>query len=359
MVDWMYGLDSRKLLMIVIFIFLSVPLKARVKGPCSNCHTMHNYQNGEVIDIQGPRNYLLKSSCAGCHTNPNGSETIIAIGGTVIPIVNTSLEPTRSLAGGNFYWVRVGGDRKGHNCLSVPGVGEDQTLLQAPGKPSSASGPSCSGCHDRISGCKSCHDPKHHADDSSTVVGESGGWYRFLNSPEHGSSSTGVIGIEDSDWEYTVSSTDHNEYNGCNNVYGYDDNSISNYCAGCHQGFHGLSNTDTDGSIIYDNVSPWFRHPTHLAIPNDPGKEYYYYNNPGGSGPGPYNPLVPVARDPNQLSTMTGPSSTVTPGSDQVMCLSCHRAHASPYDHLLRWDYNGWPQNGDDNGCTVCHTAKN
>ena len=346
-------------LIVAIAFFVCGVSYARVRGPCSNCHTMHNYQNGELVSPSGPRSYLLKDSCAGCHTNPNGGETIVTIGVTRIPIVNNGVEPLQSLAGGNFYWVKVGGDRKGHNCLSIPGISSDQTLTQAPGKPSSASGPSCANCHDQISGCESCHDPKHHADDSGPVVGESGGWYRYLNSSEHGSSTTGVKGIEDDDWEYTVSATDHNEYNGCDNPYGNEDNSMSNYCAGCHQQFHGLSYTDTDGNVIYDGQSPWFRHPTHLPLPNDPSKEYYYYNNPGGTGPGSYNPLVPVARDPTALSSMTGPSATVTPGSDQVMCLSCHRAHASPYDHLLRWDYKGWPQNGQSNGCLVCHTAKN
>jgi len=344
---------------IFLSLFISFCVKAKVSGPCANCHTMHNYQGGELVSANGTRPFLLKDSCAGCHTNSSGSEVIVTMGEvTKVPIVNTASEPLTSLAGGNFYWVREQGDRKGHNCLSIPGISEDQTLTEAPGKPTSASGTSCAGCHDRISGCESCHSPHHHADDSAPVVGEEGGWYRFLNSSYHGTNSTGVKGIEDDDWEYTVSSSDHNEYNGCNNPYGNEDNSMSNYCAGCHQQFHGINYTDTDGNVVYDNQSPWFRHPTHLALPDDPDKEYYYYNNPGGSGPGSYNPLVPVARDPDELSTMTGPSSVVTPGKDQVMCLSCHRAHASPYDHLLRWDYDGWPGNGEANGCSVCHTAK-
>jgi len=57
------------------------------------------------------------------------------------------------------------------------------------------------------------------------------------------------------------------------------------------------------------------------------------------------------------------PSDTVTPGSDCVMCLSCHRPHGSPYPDMLRWDYTEQIAGGggltDDRGCFYCHTKKN
>ncbi|HIC92409.1 MAG TPA: hypothetical protein EYP21_10200 [Syntrophaceae bacterium] len=56
-----------------------------------------------------------------------------------------------------------------------------------------------------------------------------------------------------------------------------------------------------------------------------------------------------------------GPSQTVTPGTDQVMCLSCHRAHGSPYADMLRWNYSHMIA-GDttkSGGCFTCHTQKN
>ncbi len=366
----------------VVFLWVWVSLvgvgQARVSGVCSNCHTMHNSQNGQAIKTSGPNPYLLdpgsnfSDPCVGCHSNTT-AETIVTVGSTRIPIVVNLQEPTYPsdgsptgvLAGGNFYWLITNGDVYGHNVLAIDGggvsVSQDANLSQAPGMPDSASGGSCAGCHRQVSRCESCHKPAHHADDSGPVVGESGGWYRFLNSSEHGSSATGVIGIEDSDWEQTVSATDHNEYNGTNNIYGNDDNSMSNYCAGCHYKFHGVNYVDTDGNVLADNHSPWFRHPNHIALPNDPNKEYYYYNNPGGTGPGDYNPIAPVARDPNTLSGMTGPTNIVTPGSDQVMCLSCHRPHGSPYPDMLRWDYLNACIAGTSNancGCFVCHTTK-
>ena len=35
----------------------------------------------------------------------------------------------------------------------------------------------------------------------------------------------------------------------------------------------------------------------------------------------------------------------------EVFCLSCHRAHASPYNDAMRWNHAQKPQ-----GCLECHT---
>ncbi len=337
---------------------------ARVSGPCANCHTMHNSQNGSVVDADGTNKYLLNMGsdpCIACHTGTNqggGSSN-----GTT-PYVFSETPPNYgvdTLAGGNFYWVTKD-DSKGHNCLNITGMSIDDNLTTAPGGP--VSGGSCAECHDRITDCESCHTARHHADDTqSYVVGASGGFYRFLNSSAHGNNSTGVKGIEDDDWEYTVSASDHNEYAGSVDLVNSDvdllsdDYSMSAYCAGCHDNFHGTSHTNNDTS----GGSPWLLHPTGYALSDTAaGKEYHNYNNGNG-----YSPLAPIARDQDRLITMTGPSSTVyvTVGlgdGDQVMCLSCHRAHGSPYADMLRWDYNACDA-GSANatcGCFVCHTSK-
>jgi predicted CXXCH cytochrome family protein len=74
-----------------------------------------------------------------------------------------------------------------------------------------------------------------------------------------------------------------------------------------------------------------------------------------------YDPEVPVARpDAAVLSGYAGPSSQVTPGTDKVMCLSCHRAHGSPYKDMLRWDYGTMNVgSGLTGGCFKCHSTKN
>jgi len=93
---------------------------AAVTGPCSNCHTMHNSQNGSPLvrvgtvvgwggsgltggDLsQEPMSHLLVTGCVGCHTSTT-SDTIVNYGGSSIPIVYNTVPPVDSLAGGNFY----------------------------------------------------------------------------------------------------------------------------------------------------------------------------------------------------------------------------------------------------------------
>ncbi len=76
-----------------------------------------------------------------------------------------------------------------------------------------------------------------------------------------------------------------------------------------------------------------------------------------------YDPDVPVARkDANVLIGYPGPSGVVTPGEDKVMCLSCHRAYASPHKDVLRWDYDtmekGTTGSAAGTGCFKCHSEK-
>lgn len=53
------------------------------------------------------------------------------------------------------------------------------------------------------------------------------------------------------------------------------------------------------------------------------------------------------------------PKAVVDLGVDKVMCLSCHRAHGSPYPDMLRFDYNMEAGGGTStDGCFKCHTNK-
>jgi predicted CXXCH cytochrome family protein len=65
---------------------------------------------------------------------------------------------------------------------------------------------------------------------------------------------------------------------------------------------------------------------------------------------------APVAR-PN-LSQLPANPNMVRPGTDVIMCLSCHRAHGSPYYKMMRWDYTSTNLLDVLSGCIVCHTSK-
>jgi len=357
------------LIFIISLLFGNNFIYAKVTGPCVNCHTMHNSQNGVEVIAGGPYGILLVNNCIGCHTGTN-------TGTNTTPYVYSTSEPvfgTNTLAGGNFYWVTTD-DTKGHNVFID---NDDNNLSAAPGDQGLAYC-STNSCHANLNrpvsnsgfsnldgrqGCTKCHMvttngyPKgyHHANDGTGtkfVNSASQGWYRFLAGHIAGGGK-GVIGIEHEKWNYGATASSHNEYSGYvyYGSFGFDAQdypqryTTTAYCTGCHGLFH-------IDQRIGDEVAgnPWSRHPSDAIIPNT--GEYASISTT-------YNPMVPVARDVNTFNWAGGPSSTVTPGSDMVMCLSCHVAHGSPYPDLLRWDYSTMiAGGGSSGGCFTCHTQK-
>ncbi len=344
------------------------PVFAHVLGACADCHTMHNSQEGEAVWSGTPRKgdggqYLVKQKCIGCHSSTDSSPTK-QLGPNTVPIVYNTVEPSAMTAGGNFFYVQDRGDGYGHNVITP-----DAHLAQAPKADMSVGTCGFGGCHASLArirlgaggywvfnplegnGCIGCHVARHHAPDPAPgqPTTEENGYYRFLGKPSwvwdipHHSSRPGVQGIEDPDWELTVSATDHNEYRDANKpgapfAPGYTNpRGISDFCNGCHQGYHSYVCYNTNHSS-----SGWLRHPAGDS--NIPASgEFLDYTL--------YDPLVPVSRQ-----TLSGVSGAVTPGSDRVMCLSCHRAHGSPYPDMLRWDYSNL---AEGTGCLKCHTSKN
>jgi len=364
--------------LLFILIFFPISLQAKVSGVCSNCHTMHNSQDGSAVargdtpwggtggSIEA-RSRLLVASCLGCHSS-TGTEAVQDFpDGLKVPIVfNTSGYPTPALAGGNFYYVSPGSadydSARGHNIFS-----DDVNLDAAPGDATGCT--TNNSCHANLDrpftgiidpkqyftgkySCEGCHFyPKHHADDHGHLQGgkvttAAQGWYRFL-SGHMTADGHGVEGYEDGDWQYTSAADDHNEYlgNQVNTSGGGLFNlghTTTGFCTGCHYNFHDQNGVN----------SPFTRHPADVVIENT--GEYSNAFGAGGSGKGTYDPLIPVGRP----VLPDAPDNQVNVGTDMVMCLSCHRAHGSENFKMLRWDYRGWPANGGTNYCAMCHTSK-
>jgi hypothetical protein len=251
------------------------------------------------------------------------------------PIVYNTDTINNPLAGGNFNYIRAD-DSKGHNVAGIKA--QDVTLgLIPPGGSALTFQLTCAGefgCHgDRSSGKGEITGMylTHHTDDTAGITGSSVGLsYRFLN---------GILGKEDPDWEQDNINTSHNEYKGSTSSA---TDTISYLCAQCHGNFHPWEGGPSEVGV----ATPWFRHPTDIAL-NSTG-EYASYTT--------YSLVAPLARPDtdNVLDT-----TEVTPGTDIVMCLSCHRAHASPYYKSLRWDYKSSTLSTALSGCNVCHTSKN
>lgn len=365
-----------------LVVLLFSPAMATVSGSCVSCHTMHNSQDNSGMEKfplteTGPFAQLLRGSCVGCHAQNTGDN--IDTDGMIPQIHHTAIN---DLAGGNLDACYNGGtadDAKGHNIDGIIDT-EDVALTEPPGYDAGYD-PSTVGYNTSYrltcAGSNGCHGDReedraqpqfpntaagssaasfaaingaHHPDDSmlkfgsideSTQGQDNATSYRFLY---------GIKGGEHFDWQNTEGVINHNEYKGAVYLQRATNlrETISELCAQCHGLFH-----SSDG--IGDPASVWFRHPTDIILPNS--GEYAHYN-PNNSNL--YSVEAPVGR----VTIPNAVSSTVNPGTEDaiVLCISCHRAHGSDYDDILRWDYDnmnaGAGAGYEGTGCFTCHTEK-
>lgn len=337
-------------LVLLFLVCLSPAAHATVKGRCEDCHAMHSAEPSPALTVGG---------CLDCHgIDPDGTSNIIFVGQSRVPQVLHHMEDG-DLAAGNFYYVSdnyAPDYAKGHNLLGISQQ-ESPPMDVPPGFINSAMIPgglgpqrwlerkelTCAGtwgCH----GNRTIEDPyesiygAHHEDDSvidGSTVGKS---YRFLY---------GIKGTEHDDWEYLATPFSHNGYRGDRSHKTMD--TISYLCGECHGRFH--PNPFLGGPEV-GNTEVWHRHPSDVAFSEVhtgyAGSEYESYII--------YSIEAPVAYE-----EPTGGESDVD-GNSIIMCLSCHRAHASPYQDILRWDDTGMVA-GDlpgkrNGGCFTCHVKK-
>ena len=345
------------ILPIIFSLALCIQVNAEVTGNCVNCHTMHNSQGDSDMatygGTSGENSCLTRGDCIGCHAyNTSGTLNVV----NLIPqIWHNGAE---DLAAGNFKYISTdtdANDNKGHNVFAIDQEG-DASMFPSPGDQHDTGITQTGDTALTCAGKYGCHgDPDvadettsmkgaHHADDS-TIDGLSPGTsYRFLK---------GVLGLENpaTAWQ-NVNKDDHNEYKGAANQGTSSraspaNGTISGFCAECHGFYHGSLGTETGGA-----ASPWLRHPTDFVLPSIISKEYQYYNGgAGGTAAADYSMLAPLARP--DLATITS-TSEINPGTDIIMCLSCHGAHATKYYKLMRWD-----NQNNMSGCVICHTSKN
>jgi hypothetical protein len=182
--------------------------------------------------------------------------------------------------------------------------------------------------------------------------------YRFLQLKEGVATPVAIPGKGSPTWEYNggfgPDQDDHNVYS--EGTESHDDAGISRYCATCHTEFHGTNTQDVALS--------WIRHPTEELIPDTWA---YNITNSYSQHPVAFTDADILANsiEPDTAYGWGGGEVDVM-GKARVMCLSCHHAHGSAYDDLLRFPYE--PDNDAgivqqagttmDYGCLGCHSAQ-
>lgn len=344
-------------------------------GPCEGCHTMHNSAGGGPVNGKPiARAYLLReqdpsSTCLYCHQHAGDSGPTKYHISTPINELLQGMPPKQLSPGGDFGWLNKTyswlvsaavpttyysqGERHGHNIVASDFLYDaDSTYTVAPGGSYPAGSLACT----------SCHDPhgkyRRNADASITDTGKPiAGSGSFASSPDPDSiKSVGVyrlLGgrnyqpkslagnyafVNDPPAAVAPDAANRSEATTQTRVaYGA---GMSEWCKNCHPTMH---------TAAYPGATN-LRHPAGAtaklgAVKADNYNKYINTGDLSGASTASYLSLVPVeegttdyvalkAHAKTDDSWLVGPDNTTS----EVMCLSCHRAHASGWDSITRWN---------------------
>ena len=316
---------SALLLLIFVGAVVSVSAQTVHKSAagldCSGCHIMHG-TDGAGTTV-GPYDTLLSEAsienlCLSCH-DTNGSR--YSSYSSVVPaVMNASGLP----AAGDFAALVAGDASATANAGNGHNLGAVSLSLTPAGSPAAVTGFTCTSCHDA------------HGVETST--GTVSAYRNLLGIPKGSGSSTSII-VEASSTNLLTGDV----FELAGNRYGESGPSgglsgFSGWCASCHDGFYGDSNTGS--------ASPFRRHPTSNGTT--------VYNVTAA-----YLAVSPAtARYPAEDTTASSTANIGPYGNDandSIFCLSCHNAHASPNSDALRWNYAQQAQTSPDSACQQCH----
>jgi predicted CXXCH cytochrome family protein len=327
---------------------------------CGGCHSMHAPQDTATGFLLIRTDF--SSTCLDCHAHEDTAPSSYHV--MTYPVPAVGLPPVEMTPGGDFGWLlkpysfvvrgtttNESGMSHGHNVVAADfGITPDNELTQAPGGTFLSTNLACT----------SCHDPhgKYRRDSTGTVSrtgapiigsgsynnsadpaqGQAVGVYRLLAGLNY-SQNNGNLSIPYPGVPVAVAPSTYNRTEAATQTrvaYGVSATSGGKttwglWCGGCHPNFHSTGN---------------YVHPIDQGLGTNVAGIYNTYIKSGdltGTSTSSYLSLVPFMENTSDIATLKGhavnddsqlggPIST-----DQVSCLSCHRAHASGFPNMLRW----------------------
>ena len=328
---------------------------------CTGCHSMHSPGSAPLL-TKGD----FSSTCLNCHEHAGDTGPSSYHISTAPADMPNGVPPKQRGAGGDFGWVKKTygyvlrgtaatdfGYTHGHNIVATDfGYVKDPVNLIAPGGSMPSDTLSCVNCHNP-------HDKARRLNDGTVVIpnknqgqtyapimgsgsyglippaGLAAGMYRILNGSDSLAFSNtyfnGVpAAVTPATYNRTEAVTQTRTAYGFSTAGGY--TSWGQWCATCHPDMH------TNNGYV---------HPVEQSLGATIAGNYNAYLKTGdltGNSTNQYSSLVPYAENTSDVATlalhaknddtyMTGPTA-----ADRVMCLSCHRAHASAWEFGLRWN---------------------
>ena len=300
---------------------------------CDGCHSMHQSADNPISGTANAS--LLKgtdasSTCLNCHAGSGGYHI-------------NSTDGSNVSEGGDFYWVSnpydvdvrgttytYGGDNAGHNIVAQDfSMAADATNTAAPGGTYSASLLGCTSCHDAhgqvANGTKGGSAPISVSGSYGDTVptGTIAGNYRLLGDGMYEAGDHTGDGFAFAyDAPVAISANSYSSNYGYTSRYG---SGMSGWCGNCHG----------------DYLTNGTKHPVDYAM-DGYITNYNSYVATGdftGSQATAYDDLVPFESGATDNSTMDALSTAGPVTGAKVMCLSCHRSHASGNNNMGRWDF--------------------
>ncbi len=348
---------ARPALVACIIIFAGTGTRAFHSGgtgECTACHSMHsaNASGSHLLRQSDPSSVCLRCHMDATASGPAGYR--IATPDAQMPPGTAPLQRT---PGGDFGWLKKdytytilgattheSGSTHGHNIVAADfGFVADTENLTAPGGTFAASQFGCTSCHDPHGRYRRLADGTIAANGAPILAsgsydtspapapGRAVGVYRLLAGAGYTKDSATFTGVP-----AAVAPENYNRSEALAQTrvaYGHGTggghDSWSRWCATCHP--QSLSTG----------------HSADVALDATVRSNYASYVKSGdlsGAAATSYLSLVPFVEktsDYGSLAAHARSDDSVLAGpqnGDLVSCLTCHRAHASGWEHMMRWN---------------------
>ncbi|MBI5576040.1 MAG: cytochrome C [Deltaproteobacteria bacterium] len=327
---------------------------------CEGCHSMHSPKaGGSFLLVGGDQS----STCLTCHDGPTLSSYHIS---TTASAMGDGVSPVNRTPGGDFGWLRKtytytyqgttnteDGAIHGHNIIAGDfGYVVDPINAAAPGGTFPSAQLACNSCHDphgqyrRLqsgtiakTGAPIKASGSYNGTSNEPTATEAVGVYRLLAGAGYTKDGITFNGVPAAKAPSSYNQTEAD--NQVRVAYGVATASghvtWGQWCATCHGAMHSSGNyvhpvDESLGSTIAANYN------SYVKSGDLTGTSATAFSSlaPFATNSGDYTALAALAGNNGSSALKAGPGST-----DQVMCLSCHRAHASGVAEMLRYD-NGY-----------------
>ncbi len=326
---------------------------------CTGCHSMHSPAPGSgAFLLQGNDD---SSTCLNCHQHTGDTGPSSYHISTAEANMPTGTAPLQRTPGGDFGWLKktytwIGrsgpasdnGYSHGHNIIATDyAYAADPVNTAAPGGTFPGSQLACTSCHDQHGSARRMSDGSiattgapiigsgSYNNSKVPATGQAVGIYRLLRGNLTQAPNAPFAG-----YPMAVAPSTYNQTEATNQVrVAYGAPTAANtaewgqWCATCHPNMH----TANSGVLT---------HPVDAQLGTTFAANYGSYVSSGimtGTPSSSYLSLVPFAESVGDFTTLASHASNTNAylggpaTSDQVMCLSCHRAHASGWGEALRW----------------------